>query len=289
MKKAFLAIVILLLVVAAALAAPQTQQPSQQPQQPQQPQQQPPAQQQVGPKTVEERNAFIAFRDELDPAKQVELGNEFLKKFPDSALKAFVYAVLSNAYSMQNDFEHTIEFGEKAIQENPNNLLALLVVSSALSTRTGDSDLDREPKLKRAEDYAKHAIQMINALPQPAGMTEPEWTARRRATEASPHASLGLVYLKRRVYNDAIEQLKMATEMNTLLPNAIDFFWLGLAYEMNKNFDLATPAFQHSIELGGVTKERAQAELDRIQKMKTQAPAPPAEKKEPEKKEPEKK
>lgn len=287
MKKAFCAIVISLLVATAGLAAQQTQQPP--PQQKPQGQAQPPTQQ-IGPRTVEERDTYGAFLNELDSDKQIGLGEQFLQKYPETTLKSMVFAVMSSAYSQKNDYEHTVEYGEKSIQENPNSLLALLVVSGALSTRTGERDLDRDQKLTRAEQYSKRAIQLITALPQPPGMSEQEWLARRRSTESSPRASLGLVYLKRRMYKEAIDELKLATELNMLQPNPIDYFWLGLAYEMDKNYDLAVPAFQRAVELGGATKDRAQAELDRIQKMRAQPPAPaaPAEKKE-EKKEPEKK
>lgn len=285
MKKGFCAMVILTMALAGTVAAQQTQ-PQQKPPQQQQPQapapgQAQPAAQPGGPKTVEERDAFVAFRDEMDPTKQLELGQQFLSKFPDSALKSFTYAIMASASLQKNDADHALEYGEKSIQEDPNSMAALGMVAMVLSRRTTDKDLDRDQRLGRAEQYAKRAIQLISALPQPPGTTEQEWTTRRRAIEASPHASLGVVYLKRHLYKDAISELKTATEMNTLQPDPIDFFLLGHAYDVTKDYDSAIQAFQRSVELGGVTKDQAQAEIDRLQKTRAQAPAaPPAEKKE---------
>ena len=295
MKRVVRILVMFLLVLTGTVWAQQ----SQQQQQKQQPQQQQPQQQQrqqaqqPGPKTVEERDAFLALRQELDPDKQVEMGDAFLAKYADSTLKSFVYEMMCNAYRQKNNFDKTVEYGEKAIQENPNSLLALVIVSAAVPERAGDNDLDRDQKLNRSEEYAKRALQLISQLTRPPAMNEEEWNIQKRTFESSPHASLGLVYLKRRMYKQAAEELKLATEMNTTQPSSIDYFRLGIAYEMEKNYDAAVPAFRRSVELGGVTKERAQAELDRIQKMKAQQQFPaaqpaPVEKKE-EKKEPEKK
>lgn len=276
MKRVVSILVMSLLVLTGTLWAQQSQQPSQQAQQP-------------GPKTVEERDAFLALRQELDADKQIELGDAFLTKYPDSTLNSFVYEMMCNAYRQKNNFDKTVEFGEKAIQANPNSLLALVIVSAAVPERAGDNDLDRDQKLNKSEQYAKHALELIAQLTRPPAMSEEEWNIQKRTFESSPHASLGLVYLKRKMYKQAAEELKQSTEMNTTQPSAIDYFRLGIAYEMEKNYEAAVPAFQRSVELGGVTKERAQAELDRIQKMKTPpqapaAPSAPAEKKEPEKK-----
>lgn len=285
MKRVASAIVIFLLVLTGSVWAQQSQQPQQQ-QKPQQGQQA----QQPGPKTVEERDAFMALRNELDPAKQIELGDQFMKKYPDSTLRSFVYEMLCNAYRQQNNFDKTVEYGEKAIAENPNSLLALVIVAAAVPERVGDNELDREQKLTKSEQYAKHALQLISALSKPPTMSEQEWDIQRKTFESSPHASLGLVYLKRKMFKQAAAELKQATELNVAQPSSVDYFRLGVAYELDKNYDGAVPAFQRAIELGGVTKERAQAELDRVQKLRGQATvAPPAEKKEGEKKEPEKK
>lgn len=276
MKRVVSILVMSLLVLTGTLWAQQSKQPSQQAQQP-------------GPKTVEERDAFLALRQELDADKQIQMGDAFLTKYPESTLNSFVYEMMCNAYRQKNNFDKTVEYGEKAIQGNPNSLLALVIVSAAVPERASDNDLDRDQKLNKSEQYAKRALELISQLTRPPAMSEEEWNIQKRTFESSPHASLGLVYLKRKMYKQAAEELKQSTELNSTQPSAIDYFRLGISYEMEKNYEAAVPAFQRSVELGGVTKERAQAELDRIQKMKPQPQAPaappaPAGKKEPEKK-----
>jgi len=193
---------------------------------------------------------------------------EFLVKFPDSELKAIVYRLEMQAYQQKNDFLNMKETGEKALKEDPNDAVTLILLASAIPERTRENDLDRDQKLAQAEDYAKRALVAVDKLEKPSPqMPDADWEKVRNDARAQSYAALGLVALQRKQYQTAEEAFKKAVDMQSQ-KDPVVFWRLGLAYEFTKKYEQAREAFKQAVDLGGVQaggRDLAKEELQRVE------------------------
>lgn len=245
-----LAIMLGLVMVPAAFA----QQPAEKPQQPppaqQPPAQQPPAQQpppaepQVPPVNQEEEDAYKAFFDAPRdmPQKQIELGEAFLAKFPDSRYRASVYARMVNAYLALGDVDKLFVAGEKALELNPDNVDVLAVVAYAVPRRIKPEDLDAAQKLQKVEQYSKHAVEVLNGLPKPETLTEEEFTRAKNEKLSMAHSGLAMVAFHRNNFTGMASELEQATTLSAA-PDPSDFYLLGIAYDKVQRHGDAATAF----------------------------------------------
>src|SRR5215469_4211924 len=65
--------------------------------------------------TIAEYNAYENAVKQAEPEKQVQLLDEFVSKYPASALLALVYSQYSKAYGEMKNFGKVIEFTTKLI------------------------------------------------------------------------------------------------------------------------------------------------------------------------------
>src|ERR1051326_1685121 len=121
-----------------------------------------------------EDKAFQKIDAESSPDGKITLLLDFEKQFPQSKAIREAYLQLLQIYQDKNDQGKIIEYGEKAIKLDPNNIVALLTVTRAYSLDGKSASLDK------AINYAQHAIdelgKMKNGPPQ-QGYTDKDWKA----------------------------------------------------------------------------------------------------------------
>jgi tetratricopeptide (TPR) repeat protein len=202
-------------------------------------------------KTEEEFSAYQRFIRETNPDEQIRIVEDFLLQYPDSELKEYAFQTATQAYQTKNDFPRVLTYGELTLAENPDNLVALLILASAIAERTGKNDEDRDEKLTQAEEYAKRALDLLPRMPQPAGVTAARWEQTKREAAASSHGALGMLNLIREDFSSAELELKRSADLATL-PDPVTFYRLGLCYSFQKNFDPALEALDRADSVGGV-------------------------------------
>jgi tetratricopeptide (TPR) repeat protein len=252
--KRTLAVVAALMLAACLIPAGHLQAATPQEAQPQaQPQPQPEAQAGPQPKSQEEFDALQKLSDpDLPPDERIALAEEFLIKFPDTDFKTFIYRQEMAAYQQKNDFTNMLEFGEKVLAAEPDDAITLIMLASAIPERTRENDLDRDEKLRKAEEYSRRALAAIDNLAKPnPAMPDADWDRARDDARGQVHASLGLVFMHRKNFDEAEQQFKKATELQQQ-KDPIVFWRLGLAYRSNKKYEQARDAYQQSVALGGV-------------------------------------
>lgn len=82
-------------------------------------------------KSQDEYNAYQAMASEKDPQKKVALAEAFLQKYPDSAVKNYVYVAMMNTYQQLGDSAKAIDTAKKLLEIDANNLDALRYLSFA--------------------------------------------------------------------------------------------------------------------------------------------------------------
>ncbi len=119
-----------------------------------------------------EDKAFQKIDAENNVDAKIGLLLDFEKQFPQSKALREAYLQLLQIYQDKNDQAKIIEFGEKAIKIDPNNIVALLTVTRAYSLDGKNASLDR------AITYAQKAIAEIAKLknsPPQQGYTDQQW------------------------------------------------------------------------------------------------------------------
>src|ERR1700732_1652348 len=115
-----------------------------------------------------EKADYKAFFEAGDPDKKVQLGQDFLQKYPMSQYATSVYSQLVNAYFTKQDWNNLYDTAEKAIATNPDDVDVLTLVGWIIPHTYRSDDPDGEKKLDKAVNYEKHALDVIPPLPKPA-------------------------------------------------------------------------------------------------------------------------
>lgn len=199
----------------------------------------------------DEADAFQKLIGEQNPDAQIKLIEDFLLAYPNTELKEYAYQAATQAYQAKNDYNHVLTYGELTLNENENNLVALLVLASAIPERTAKNDIDKETKLTQAEQYAKRGLEVLSKLTMPPNLTEEQWAQARKDAESTPHAALGMIALIREDFPKAEAEFQTAAEL-TSRPDPVTFYRLGLCYSFEKKYDPALEALAKAASSGGV-------------------------------------
>lgn len=202
-------------------------------------------------KTEEEFAEYQRFMKETKPDDQIQLIEDFLLHFPDSELREYAFQAATQAYQIKNDFSRVLTYGELTLGENEDNLVALLVLASAIPERTNKNDPESEENLARAEEYARRILDLMTRMPQPAGMTPARWEQTKRESAATAHGSLGMVSMIREDFFRAESEFKLSADLASA-PDPVTFYRLGLSYSFQKKFNEALEALERSEAVGGV-------------------------------------
>lgn len=256
---------------------PKPQEPKQEPQSPETPQQPALESLSLGP-SPEEMAAAQRLLEVTDPQQRLAVVESFLSQYPNSQFRSRAYLAGAEAYRMQGNFEKTVEYAENAKQLAPGDPFAMILMADALveGARPGQSDYAQ--KLTRAEENARQALELIPTTFAPERrrpeVPEEQYTAQKNYVEAQPRATLGFVYIRRGDFARAEEELKKATELNSMRPNAVDFMRLGYAQARQGQWSAAKAALERCIEIGGAVAVNARQLLDEVEKNLAAQPKP---------------
>lgn len=250
------------LLCACGIAAAQSTQSGQSQQGQQQPQQQPQQQQPSdkdkqpsppplsmdkgapAPATPEEEQAYKSTQQETDREKKIKLAEEFLQKFPESRYRPAMYQILVSGYFATQQVPKMLDAGEKEIELNPNDAPVLAVMGQTLARTYNAKAPDAAKQLEKAEQYSKRAIEITPTLQKPENLSDEAFNSAKNDTLVMAHGGLGLVYLRRGKYSDAIPELEESVKADTHPdPDPVNYYLLGVADKQTSHFDAAAAAF----------------------------------------------
>jgi tetratricopeptide (TPR) repeat protein len=219
------------------------------------------------PVSAEEDAAFKAFQavSTDDPAKKIEAGEAFLKKYPESRYRGPVYGALTYASVANNQIDKMQEYGEKDIALVPNDVSVLAVMAQTLPRSLHSNTPEPEKLLAKAEQYSKQAIEITPTLPKPPNMTDETFAMAKNQTLAMAHGGLGLVYVRRQKYAEAIPELQQAVKIDPK-PDPVNYYLLGVANKNTSHFDDAVAAFNQCAAMPGVMQATCKSNAEDAKK-----------------------
>jgi tetratricopeptide (TPR) repeat protein len=202
--------------------------------------------------------AFYAARTG-DPNVQIQLGEDFATKFPQSHYLSGVYSTLTSAYYVSGNTDKMFEDGAKALALDPDNVDVLSLLAMAIPRRVKATTPDGAQQLVNAEKYAHHAIELIPNMAKPAEIDDATFEKAKNDKLSLCHSGLGLIYLNHSKFDDARTELTQAIALASN-PDIVDYYLLGNADTGASYFHDAVTAYQKCSETGPLTapcKQRA--------------------------------
>jgi tetratricopeptide (TPR) repeat protein len=199
-----------------------------------------------------EQDAYEAFGhvsvEDLD--KKIKLGQDFLRKYPESKHAEGVDVELTNAYYAKQDWQNFYASADRTLALKPDDVDVLVTVGWVIPHLYNRQDPNAESLLDKAESYEKRAIPAISTMPQPAGVKEAQFSEFRVQKLNQAHSALGLFYFRRRDYENSVKELQQATQ-NTATPDQADLFVLGTSLEKLSRYADAAESFDRCGQIAG--------------------------------------
>lgn len=218
----------------------------------------------------EQAERYQAFLKAQEPAKKIQLANEFLRKYPNSPLAERVDADLVNVYRAQQDWKDCYQSAGAALALQPDDVDVLTTVGWTIPHVYSPNDSDADQELDTAEKYAKHAIEVLAKMPKPPGLTDEQFAMAKAARSFQAHSALGLVYFRREDYSNSASELEQSTKGNPVL-DPTDLFVLGVDLQNLNRHSEAAAAFRGCSQTAGPLQNQcrqnaiaAQTQVDQL-------------------------
>jgi tetratricopeptide (TPR) repeat protein len=227
-------------------------------------------------KTQEEFKAYQDAAAKPDPVSMEQAANAFAQQYASSELKGPLFQQVMLSYQNANNGDKTVELGRKVLANDPNNVIALVTVASVLSTRTRESDLDKEERLTEAKKDSNRAIELIGSGEGiPAGYPADRLETFKNTIVAMAYASLGQSEFLNNNFTAAEQALRKSTSISGVQPDPITWFQLTLTLDREGKYSDALAAANKCVEIssGHPVNQICQQERDRVQKLATTTPA----------------
>jgi len=223
-------------------------------------------------KSKAEGEAVNAVLTATTPDARIAAADNLLSKYKDTAFKSIALQIAGESYSQKGDGPNAIVYGDRAIEADPKNFQALLLVSSQLARMTKEFDLDKDEKLKRASKLANDAVAAIAAAEKPnPQLTDDQWAGIKKDLTSEAHDTLGMIATVDKKWGPAITEYKAAIDASAS-PAYTAMVRLMSVYNNDKKYDDATALADKLIAAGAPDnlKKIAQDEKARAAKGKGQ-------------------
>jgi tetratricopeptide (TPR) repeat protein len=182
--------------------------------------------------TMAEYNSYQACAAEKNPQAQVKCLDDFVAKYPNSALLVYIYPLYYNAYSQLKNWPKVIENADKLIAmgdkvEPPIRYQAYYARAFAYSNLPAN-DPQLQAQAPKACEAAKAGLKTLNELKKPDTMSEEDFTKQKQQPAILFNYTLAQCSMIQKDYQTAIDSYKAVLEKNP--DDAITSYKIGQAY-----------------------------------------------------------
>ncbi len=185
------------------------------------------------PYTMAEYNSYQACAAEKAPATQVKCLDDFVSKYPNSALLIYVYPLYVQAYGQLKNYQKVIEYSDKVVGlgtkigagEQYQALYAHCFAYNALSAAQ-----QADPATaKAARDAAVAGLKALDDVKKPDTMTDDAFAAQKKQIQIYFNGTAAQASVNIKDYAGAIPFYKAVLALNP--DDGVTSYRLGLAYE----------------------------------------------------------
>jgi tetratricopeptide (TPR) repeat protein len=222
------------------------------------------------PVSAEEDAAMKVFRDAplSDVQKKLQLGDDFLKKYPNSRYRTEVYSFQVRGFMAMGQIDKMEVAGEKELELEPNDAQTMAIMGSSMPrSMPGSMTEDQKAKLLGdAEGYSKKALELLPTLPKPPGISDEQFLTAKNQISAMAYGGLGLVSFRRGKFADAIPNLEQSVKYDPN-PDPVIYFVLGISNEKASHFEDAVNAFTKCAAIPSSLAQTCKTGIDEAKKL----------------------
>ena len=212
---AFMAAALVMSAAAVTWAAPQEQQQQQKPNY-----------------TLAEYNAYMDAHGEKDPQTKIKKLDDFVMKFPMSALMMYIYGDYYITYYNLKNYPQTIEYVDKLMAlptvDLGTKLQSLGYRAQAMLYGSGDKALQTPEAYTKAKDASAQGLQTLNQWQKPQNMADEQFATNKKGLGVLFNSVAGIAESGLKDYKGAADSYKNVLALD---PNdAVTHFRLGVAY-----------------------------------------------------------
>jgi tetratricopeptide (TPR) repeat protein len=181
--------------------------------------------------TMAEYNAYQACAAEKNPQAQIKCLDDFVAKYPNSALLVYIYPLYYNAYSQLKNWPKVIEYADKLLAmadkvDPPIRYQAYYARAFAYSNMPPGPDV--QAQAPKACEAAKAGLKTLNELKKPDGMSDQDFEKQKQQPAILFNYTLAQCSMAQKDYQTAIDSYKAVLEKNP--DDAITAYKIGQAY-----------------------------------------------------------
>jgi hypothetical protein len=186
--------------------------------------------------TMAEYNAYQAAAADKNPAQQVKELDDFVAKYPNSALMIYIYPLYYQAYSQQKNYSKVIEYADKlvALGEKADSgaryqaLYARAFAYNAMTADPKDKAATDTALAKTAQDAAVAGLKALDEVKKPDTLTDDAFAKQKQQIQIYFNGTAAQAAMVQKNNADAVKYYKAVLALNP--DDAITSYRLGLAY-----------------------------------------------------------
>lgn len=212
---AFIAAALVISAAAVTWAAPQEQQQQQKPNY-----------------TLAEYNAYMDAHNEKDPQAKIKKLDDFVMKFPGSALMLYIYGDYDATYFSLKNYPKTIEYADKLLAlpmvDIGTRLQTLGYRAQASLYGSGEKELQTPEAYTKAKDAAAQGLQTLSQWQKPQNMSDEQFANNKKVLGVLFNSVAGIAESGLKDYKAAADSYKAVLALDP--SDAVTHFRLGVAY-----------------------------------------------------------
>jgi tetratricopeptide (TPR) repeat protein len=160
--------------------------------------------------TMAEYNAYQAAAAEKTPAAQLKLLDDFVSKYPNSALLNYIYPMYYRNYVGQKNFPKAIEYVDKYLalgdaQTNPSDRYQAYYIRAYAYNNMQNTD---PAQAKAAYTTSVAGAKSVDTLPKPEGFDDAKFAEEKKKALIIFYSTAGNAAMVAKEYPQAIESYK---------------------------------------------------------------------------------
>lgn len=214
--------------------------------------------------TLVEYNAEQACAAEKVPATQVKCLDDFVAKYPNSALLVYVYPLYVNAYNQLKNPQKVIEYADKlvALGEKAEAVVRYQMLYARALAYATQSQTDQTAGAAKARDAALLGLKTLDEVKKPDNVSEDEFKKQKQQPTILFHYTAANAAMNAKEYAAAVASFKavLAHDPDDLSTN----------YNLGRAFLAMTPPQQMDafwyFAKSVTSKKATQAQADKVKK-----------------------
>jgi tetratricopeptide (TPR) repeat protein len=221
-------------------------------------------------KSQKELDAVKAMLAAQAPDAKIAAVEDLLTKYKDTEFKSIALTQAAQACQAKGDQITGLQYANRALEADPKNYQAMLLVAQFSVQGTREFDLDKDEKLARAAKAANDTIATLNTAPKPnPQLTDDQWNDIKKDFVSQAHEALGMAAAVQKKTDVAVSEFKLAID-GASTPDPGTMIRLAAVYNDAGKYDDAAPLLDKVLASSAPDgiKRVAQNEKQRADKLK---------------------